>query len=147
VFDANGTFVRTFGGSGSELGLLNEPVGLAMDGDTLLVADAWNGRIQRLDRDGSPVGSIPIQGWEGRGVANKPYIAVGPGSTIYITLPERGEVQQVSPDGRVTPLPRPADRANRLGFPTGITVGPDGVVYTAEAQGGTIVLTRAGGTP
>lgn len=147
VFDANGTFVRTFGGAGSEPGKLNEPVGLAVDGDTLLVADAWNGRIQRLDRDGSPIGSIPIQGWEGRGIANKPYIAVGPSGMMYITMPERGEVQEVAPDGRVTSLSRPADRQNRLGFPTGIAVGPDGAIYTAESQGGAVLVNRSGGTP
>jgi uncharacterized protein (TIGR03663 family) len=147
VFDANGTFVRTFGGGGTEAGKLNEPVGLATDGDTLLVADAWNGRIQRLDRDGAPLNAIPIQGWESHGIANKPYIAVGPDGSMYVTMPERGEVQKVSPDGHVVQMPRPADRQNRLGFPTGIAVGPDNTVYTAESQGGAVLLERTGGTP
>jgi uncharacterized protein (TIGR03663 family) len=147
VFDANGTFVRAFGGAGAEPGRLNEPVGLAIDGDTIVVADAWNARIQRLDRNGTPLNEIPIQGWDGRGIANKPYIAVGPDGTLYVTLPERGEVYQITPQGIVTPLQRPADRANRLGFPTGIVVGPDNVVYTAESAGGTVLLEQVGGTP
>jgi DNA-binding beta-propeller fold protein YncE len=147
VFDANGTFVRTFGSGGTDPGRLNEPVGLAVDGDTILVADAWNGRIQRLDRDGTPLNSIPIQGWESHGIANKPYIAVGPDGSMYVTMPERGEVQKVTPDGQVTPIARPADRQNRLGFPTGIAVGPDGMIYTAESQGGTVLVERPGGTP
>ena len=49
--------------------------------------------------------------------------------------------------GRSTPLKRPPDSANRLGFPTGIAVGPDDAVYTAESLGGTLLLTRGGGTP
>ena len=111
------------------------------------MADAWNGRIQRLDRNGAPISAIQIQGWEGRGIANKPYIAAGPDGRLYITLPERNEIRQVTPQGQVTPLQLPADRANRLGFPTGITVGPDNVVYVAESTGGTVVLRQAGGTP
>jgi sugar lactone lactonase YvrE len=147
VFDANGQFVRTFGGGGEEPGKLNEPVGLAIDGDQLLVVDAWNNRIQRLDRDGTPISSVPIQGWESHGIANKPYIAVGPDGSMYVTMPERNQVEKVTPQGRATNLPRPTDRANRVGFPTGIAVGPDGSVYTAESQGGTILVQSPGGTP
>jgi len=147
VFDANGQFIRTFGTTGAEPGLFNEPTGLAIDGDELLVADAWNNRVQRLDRNGAPISSIPIQGWESRGVPNKPYIAVGPGGVIYVTMPERGEVQQISPTGQVTTVQRPVDRSNRIGFPTGIAVGPDGTVYTAESTGGSVLAERVGAIP
>jgi uncharacterized protein (TIGR03663 family) len=147
VFDANGTFVRVFGSAGTEPGQFNEPVGLAIDGDALVVADAWNNRVQRLDRNGTPISSVPIQGWENKGVPNKPYIAAGPDGTLYVTMPERGDVQRISSTGQVTPVSRPADRANRVGFPTGIAVGPDGLVYTAESVGGTVLVQQVGGTP
>jgi len=147
VFDANGTFVRAFGGAGTEAGQFNEPVGLAFDGDTLLVTDAWNGRIQRLDRNGTPLGMIPIQGWESHGIANKPYIATGTDGRIYITLPERNEVDQVSGDGQVTPINRPADRIGRLGLPTGLVVGPDNVLYVAESSGGALTRVQLGLKP
>lgn len=147
VFDTSGTFVRTFGGAGTEPGRFNEPVGLAFAGDELLVADAWNGRIQRLTRDGTPLGEIPIQGWENRGITNKPYLAVGPAGQIVVTQPERGQVLQVSPDGQITALPRPADRSGRLGLPSGLAVAPDGAVFVAESGGGTMSATRLGSTP
>jgi DNA-binding beta-propeller fold protein YncE len=138
VFDANGGVVRVFGGAGDQPGRFNEPVGLAFDGDTLLVADAWNGRVQRLDTGGNPLGSIPVQGWENRGVTNKPYIAAAPGGGVYVTLPERGEVSLVDASGQARPLARPVDRNGRLGLPTGIDVAPDGTVWVAESAGGAV---------
>ncbi|MFN8634714.1 MAG: TIGR03663 family protein [Chloroflexota bacterium] len=147
VFDANGTFVRAMGGAGSEPGKFNEPVGLAFDGDTLVVADAWNGRIQKLDKDGNPLSSVPIQGWESHGIANKPYIAAGADGSLYVTMPERGEVQRISPNGQISPVVQPVDRANRIGMPTGIAVGPEGAVYTAQSGGGSILVQQVGGAP
>ena len=146
VFDANGGFVRAFGGAGAEPGRFNEPVGLAFDGATLLVADAWNGRIQRLDIDGNPLGAIPVQGWENRGVSNKPYITARDGR-LYATLPERSEVVAIAPDGSTTPLPRPHDGNGRLGLPTGVDVGPDGTVWVAESSGGVVTRYIPDGQP
>jgi len=88
-----------------------------------------------------------VAGWENKGVPNKPYIAAGPGGVTYLTLPERGEVHQVSPTGQVAPLRRPSDRASRIGYPTGIAVGADGAIYTTESTGGTVLVQRVGGVP
>jgi DNA-binding beta-propeller fold protein YncE len=147
VFDLDGNFERAFGGAGSEPGQFNEPVGLAFDGDTLVVTDAWNNRIQRLDKSGAPLTSIPIQGWESHGIANKPYIAVGPDHRTYVTLPERGEVLQVDPDGKVTPLARPSDAAGRIGLPTGLVVDQNNVLYIAESGGGALTRMQLGANP
>jgi len=145
VFDTNGGFVRAFGGAGDGPGQFNEPVGLAFSGDTLLVADAWNGRIQQLDPSGAARGAIPVQGWENRGITNKPYLAVGPSGQIYATLPERGGVVEVSASGQARPLDRPADRSGRLGLPTGVDVAPDGTIWVTESAGG--VVSRYAGGP
>jgi uncharacterized protein (TIGR03663 family) len=138
VFDADGNFVRAFGGAGPEPGKFNEPVGLAIQGDTLFVADAWNGRVQRLGLDGSPRGAIPVAGWESKAVTNKPYIAVDGQGLIYTTAPERGDVLAVAPDGQARAVARPSDGAGRLAVPTGLTVGPNGELYVAESGGGVV---------
>ena len=138
VFDADGRFVRAFGGEGSEPGRFNEPVGLAFQADTLLVADAWNGRIQRLDVRGAPRGTIAIPGWESKSILNKPYVAADATGLIYTTAPDRGDVLVVGSDGQARPLARPADRGGRLGIPTGVKVGPDGELYVTESSGGVV---------
>jgi sugar lactone lactonase YvrE len=143
VFDAQGTFVRAFGGEGAEPGRFNEPVGLAFQGDTLLVADAWNGRIQRLDANGASRGSIAIGGWESKSILNKPYLATDHRGVIYVTAPERGQVLAISQDGTVQPLQRPSDRGARLGTPTGVEVGPRGELYVTESTGGVISVFSA----
>jgi hypothetical protein len=111
------------------------------------VADAWNGRVQRLDRDGNWLSEVPIQGWESKSIANKPYIAAGPDGRAFVTLPERGEVLQITPQGQVSQVSRPADPKNRLGFPTGIAVSADGSIYTAESVGGTVLVQQAPSAP
>jgi hypothetical protein len=61
-YDSRGTFIRSFGGRGSELGQLLEPHGLWMDtrrdGPVLVVADRRNNRLQRFTPDGRPVDTI-----------------------------------------------------------------------------------------
>jgi uncharacterized protein (TIGR03663 family) len=57
VFDTNGGFVRSLGGTGD--GLLKEPCGIAVDADgTVIVADTWNHRIARFGADGSWLGAV-----------------------------------------------------------------------------------------
>ena len=66
---------------------------------------------------------------------------------MYISLPERNEVDQIGRDGSITPLPRPADRSGRTGLPTGLVVGPDNVLYIAEGAGGTVTRQQLAASP
>ena len=147
VFDGTGAFVRAFGGEGSEPGKFNEPVGLSFAGETLLVADAWNGRVQRLDVNGTSLGVVAVSGWENRAITNKPYLAADERGRIYVTAPIGGQVSVLQPNGEVQALPRPSDARGRLGLPTGIAVTRDGRVYVAESAGGVLTLYQAANVP
>ncbi len=140
VFDSEGEFVRAFGGEGAEPGRFNEPVGLAFDRGTLLVADAWNGRVQRLGLGGEPFGSVPVPGWESRSIVNKPFMATDGHGNIYTTAPEGGEVLQIGPEGHVRSVARAPIAERRLGMPTGLDLGPGGDLFIAESSAG--VLSR-----
>jgi len=103
-----------------------------------LVADAWNERIQQLDPNGAPRGSIPITGWESRSILDKPYLAADARGRIYVTAPERYEILVVDVDGQVRPLSLPGGRGRRPATPTGIDVGAGGELYVAESSGGVL---------
>ena len=137
VFDAEGGFIRSFGGEGSEPGKLREPVGLAFDGDRLLVADTWNKRIQALDTNGRPLAQVPVAAWEGQSITNKPYlVSLGGGRTI-ISAPDGGTILVLGPDGAVLSTIQPAGQAQpQSGLPTGLALASDTELYVAESRTG-----------
>lgn len=138
VFDADGRFVRAFGGEGDEPGRFREPVGLAFDGQTLLVADTWNGRVQRLDLEGRPLGQVAVRGWEGRSVSNKPYLAVGPSGQMVMSAPDRGLVLVYDRDGRVLETINAGGEQGAPSLPTGVASAPDGAVLVADSATGLV---------
>ena len=63
-YNGRGEYIRTFGGKGSEPGLLNEPHGIWVDtrqtaNPVLVVADRRNNRLQRFSLDGRHLDFIP----------------------------------------------------------------------------------------
>lgn len=61
IFDPDGRFVSAFGQRGSGPGELNSPSSVLIGrGDTILVPDVGNGRVQRFLPDGSPAGHSPM---------------------------------------------------------------------------------------
>jgi len=66
------------------------------------VADTWNQRVQvftYLNGNFEPIQSWDIAGWFGQSLVNKPYLAVGSDSRVYISDPEGGRVLVYEPDG------------------------------------------------
>ena len=62
-YNSKAEFIRTFGGRGSDPGLLNEPHGIWVDmrpkTPVLVVADRRNNRLQRFTLDGKPIDFVP----------------------------------------------------------------------------------------
>ncbi|HVL23508.1 MAG TPA: SMP-30/gluconolactonase/LRE family protein, partial [Thermomicrobiales bacterium] len=91
VFGKDGTFLRAFGGFGTEPGKLQEPTGLAMGPDrNLYVADSGNGRISVFTPEGEFVREIAVPSWaEQLGTDRMNALAFGPDGTLYMTAPAR----------------------------------------------------------
>src|SRR6185503_978522 len=99
AFGWDGTAFGEAGGGGRAAGRFEEPVGLAAGRFGVFVADTWNRRIQRLGPALEPVAEWPFPGWEGRGLLNKPFLAVDEDGRVYASDPEKGRVLVLGPGG------------------------------------------------
>lgn len=169
-FDSAGKFITMFGSKGTgdgqfspinEEGIGTGPGGLAADKDgNVYVADTWNHRMQKFDKDGKFVAqwggflsltdeaaaqdpAIDSKFWGPRGVA------VGPDGNIYVTDTGNKRVLIFSPDGKfVRKIDSgmsttkkgpsegdpgyPFDKPGEFNEPIGIAVDGEGNVYVAD---------------
>lgn len=87
-FDARGAYARTVVGTGSGVGQVDAPSGLAVDAaDRLLVADGGNDRVQLFASEAggfSPIASLGAAG-SGDGQFSSPTsVATAPGALVYV---------------------------------------------------------------
>lgn len=127
------------------------PHDLVVSDGEILIADTYNHRIRRLDRQGRITSVVG----DGRGAyrgdggpalrasLNNPQgLAVAPDGTLYIADTYNHVVRRVDPRGIITTFAGteaglagdggPALRA-RLSLPTAVAVAPDGVVYISDS--------------
>jgi uncharacterized protein (TIGR03663 family) len=143
VFDAEGRFLRQFGGAGALPGQLNEPVGMAFDSQgTLFVADTWNRRVQQLTAEGRPLQQWPVPGWESESVVNKPYLGVDATGTVYASDPENHRLLLFQRDGTLVAAWRL--EGSTFNLPTGLAIDAEGRLLVADsANHRVVVLARA----
>lgn len=139
VFSPNGDYITQFGEVGMKLGAFDEPVGLAVAPSGLVfVADTWNHRVQTFSAGGNglylPVMEWPVKGWEGQSLENKPFLALGKDSTVFVTDPENYRVLQFQPDGKfLRGWGQYSTLPDGFGLPSGVAVDGDGRVWVTDA--------------
>lgn len=112
----------------------DDPYGVALTGDTLLVADAADGRILRYRLDGS---ALPA--WEARLIAPRG-LAVGPDGTVYAADAARWRIETFGAGG--------GDSGGWfVPDPHGVAVDSDGVVYVATDDARRVVRFSSTGAP
>jgi len=102
-FSPEGELLGMLGGRGTGLGQFREPVGITFDSTLghILVVDAGNARIQRLDTELRPIVDYPIQEWEDLDPANKPDLTALPDGRILASDPAHGRILLLDNAGRV----------------------------------------------
>lgn len=131
VFSFDGTFRRAFGGYGSELGKLIEPVGIAIGPDgRIYVADSGNARIAVFAADGTPLDAWPVEAWVGHAFF-EPYLAFDAAGNLYATSSATGSVEVFDRNGEYRESLTEINN-ERLQEPVGITTAPDGVILITD---------------
>ncbi len=147
VFGLDGTFLRAFGGFGTDPGRLIEPVGVAVDrGGTVYVADSGNARISVFAADGTPVAQWPVPEWNDYRYDPatdfrpnfEPYLAIGPDGRIFVTSRITSSVLVFSPDGRQIGQLKTVGGQD-LQAPVGITISPGGDLYVSDVEANAVL--------
>ncbi len=124
-----GTAIGQLGSYGSAPGEFHEPTDVLRDEqDSYYVLEAYNQRLQRVDRWGGSLGvwSIPPSvAYDG------PHMAWAPDGSLLVTAPEKGAVLRYAPDGQ---LLNSWDQAGgtTMRRPVGIYIDEHNVVYVTD---------------
>ncbi|MGC4105724.1 MAG: SMP-30/gluconolactonase/LRE family protein [Thermomicrobiales bacterium] len=137
VFASDGTFLRTFGGTGSEPGKLIEPTGIAIGPDgNVYVADSGNARISVFSKNGDFVRVMPVASWQGEAEQIN-YMTFGPNGMIYATNPSAGTFAVIDPNNGTVLYE--GKGGQDLQQPVGITVASDGKIFIADGGSSRVV--------
>jgi DNA-binding beta-propeller fold protein YncE len=138
LYRPSGEFVNQMGGGGVVAGRFEEPTDVKVDptDGSLLVADAWNQRVQRFSPDLQFLAEFPVPGWAGRDVLQKPGLTVTAAGDIYVTDPATFFVIGFDRSGAVRgAFGGAGSEPTQFGLPNGIA---------ADLAGGLLVVADGG---
>jgi hypothetical protein len=121
-YTPEGEPLGSIGAEGTGPGQFSEPVGLAIDaGGRLVVADAWNGRVQVIDPVMQQSQAIQV-GWISQEVLHKPYVTVLADGRMLVSSPETSSLRLYMASGEFLGAWTPVSG----GLPLGVAARPDG---------------------
>jgi sugar lactone lactonase YvrE len=128
-FDADGKFIKTWGGRGTEPGKFTAVHGIAIDGKGLIWAlDRENQRIQIFDQDGKYIREMKYAGLPSS-------LSIGD-RYIYMVNGFTGQLLRLDLNGKVlAALGGPGDGLGKFTEAHSITLGPKGEIWVADPIG------------
>jgi len=160
----NGTRRAVIGGAGSPTGSFNEPSDVdPTNGQVLLVADAYNGRVQRFSGEGKYLETLPIgpedqtdseswalserqSGFAVQGAGRPVAVVSSDDGAIFVIDARGGVLRRWTEFGRLRRIAGGNRRgASQLEDPVALALGSEQRLYVADAgQGSVLVYDRYG---
>lgn len=130
VYDAQDQFLRHIGDRQRAV-----PSDLAVDGQTLVVANRLTSTVEVWDKSGKLLKTIARKG-RAPGELQMPFfLDVSPAGEIYVTDTFASIVNVYDREGRfLRSLGAPGDRPGFFARPKGIAIGPQGNIFVTDAQ-------------
>jgi sugar lactone lactonase YvrE len=131
-FDKNGTFLKSWGGQGTEAGQFTVAHGIAIDAKGLLwITDRENQRIQIFDQDGKFIRQVKYAGLPCG-------LAVG-SQYIYMVNGFAGQLLRLDLNGNVlAAIGKPGKGLGEFGEAHFVAVSPKGEIYVADTVNSTL---------
>jgi DNA-binding beta-propeller fold protein YncE len=132
VYDADGTYVRTFTTDGAPNTF--QPLGLAFDpAGNLYVSDVGSSpqRVIEFDATGKAIRTLG----ESAGMSFPNGIAVDAAGNVYVTDSNNGRLLVFDPSGEVAATIGRGTSQGNLGLPRGLALDEQGRVYVADSSG------------
>ena len=132
-FDRDGNPVSYWGEKGSQPGQFNQPSGLLVQGEALLVVDSRNNRIQKYTLDGQFIEQWGSQGL-GNGEFDLPWgICDDSNGYIYVSDWRNDRIQKFTSEGVfVAVIGHSGSGDGQLNRPAGVAVDEEGNIYVAD---------------
>jgi DNA-binding beta-propeller fold protein YncE len=131
AFDANGKYLKTYGGKEN----LVKPVDVAVFEDNIYVCDIKKNQIIVFNRlSGRMTGTISQHGPRATGLFNPTHVTVDSEGNIYVTDAFHFAVKKFRPDGEMERIfGFLSDVPGSFARPKGNAVSPDGYIYAVDA--------------
>lgn len=144
VFDASGKWIRSIGGKGRGPGQFTYPTDVAVQGEAVFVADAYNHRIQKLTSDGRALAAWGHR-WKRflglRGAFRVPTgVALDSQGRIHVADSANRRVVLLSPEGRFLGDWKMKDGKPNVYSPTRVALLGDKVLAVDTANDRILVL-------
>ncbi|MFB6230222.1 MAG: 6-bladed beta-propeller [Salinibacter sp.] len=125
------SFVRAWGESGSELGQLQEPIGVAIAGGEVFVSEAGNRRVQVFDPAGTATRQIGPS-LAGGDTLRRPMHIAATDSALYVPDFNTDRVHVLSLEGNPKRSLDASGLENGVDAPAGVGVDAAGRLYVAD---------------
>lgn len=135
-FSRTFTFIKEWGGTGTDDGKFNGPTGIALDSNgNVYVADARNHRVQKFDNNGVFVDTWGQQG-TGDGEFNLPQsVAVESDDDIVVTDGGNHRIQKFKNDSEfIRSWGGSGTGDGEFGGPNGVAVSPNDDIYVVDTH-------------